>query len=125
VWALSGCGGGLLNPTLQATMFERTPRAMLGRVTAVAGSLGWAGIPLAGPLAAGLLTLTGLTPALLLSAGVYLAATTLPAFRPEWRDIDTRRPTPPQRQGAWSTTHSRGSTDASELIGPKAAGDSR
>jgi len=90
VWAVSGCGGGVLNPILQATMFERIPRPLLGRVTAAAGSLGWVGIPLAGPLAVGLLALTGLVPAVLLSAVVYLAATTLPAFRPEWHEMDSR-----------------------------------
>jgi MFS family permease len=116
VWALAGCGGGLINPILQATMFERIPRAMLGRVTAVVSSLGWVGIPLAGPLAAGLLTLTGLTPAFLLSAGVYLAVTTLPALRPEWRGMNTQNP---QQQAAESTTHSDGGTGASGLIEPE------
>lgn len=120
VWALSGCSGGFLNPILQATMFERIPRAMLGRVTAVVSSLTFAGTPLAGPLAAGLLTLIGLTPALLLSAGVYLAATTLPALRPQWREMDTRQP---RQQGAWSATRSGGGTGMSELIGPEPADD--
>jgi MFS family permease len=122
VWAVSGCSGGFLNPILQATMFERIPRVMLGRATAVASSLGSAGTPLAGPLAAGLLTLTGLTPALLLSAGVYLAATTLPAFRPEWRDMDTHHP---QQQGAGSTIHPGGGTGTNKLIPPEPTSDSR
>lgn len=94
VWAVSGFGGGVLNPIIYALMFERTPRPMFGRVAAVSGSLAWAGIPLAGPLAAGLLALTGLAPALLLSAVVYLIATTLPALRPAWRDMDAGRAVP-------------------------------
>jgi MFS family permease len=117
VWAVSGCGGAVLNPILQATMFERIPRRMLGRVTAAASSLAWVGIPLAGPLAAGLLALTGLTPAVLLAALVYLAATTVPAFRPQWRDLDSRQAIPGQEPGVWSTADSHTGAGAGELAG--------
>lgn len=99
VWAASGFGGGFLNPILSATMFERIPRPLLGRVTATASSLAWVGMPVAGPLAAGLLALTGLTPAVLLAALVYLVATTVPAFRPEWHDMDSRQASPSQHGG--------------------------
>ncbi|HEV7900123.1 MAG TPA: hypothetical protein VGP31_20000 [Planosporangium sp.] len=43
-------------------------------------------------MAAGVLvTATGLVPALLGCAGIYLLATTLPVLLPEWREMDTGR----------------------------------
>ena len=92
VWAGSGLGSGALNPIIQAILVERAPREMLGRVSAVASSVAWAGIPLGGPVAAGLLALTGLSPALLLCALGYLVATTLPGLSPQWRSMDATRP---------------------------------
>jgi MFS family permease len=90
-WAVAGCGAGLLNPILQAIMIERIPRHLYGRVSAVSSSLASAGIALAGPLAAGLLGTAGLASALLVSALVYLAATVVPAIRPEWREMRSPR----------------------------------
>jgi MFS family permease len=88
VWALSGLGGGVVNPIVQAVIIERTPRAMLGRASAVTGSIAWAGIPLGGPFGAVLLALTGLSPALLLCAAVYLVATTLPGLGARWHGME-------------------------------------
>jgi MFS family permease len=81
---------GVINPILSTTIFERIPRELLGRVSSLTGTVAFAGIPLGG-LAAGLLvTLVGPSPAVLACAVFYFAATTLPALRPEWREMDGR-----------------------------------
>lgn len=47
VFAVSGFGAGFLNPVLGAVLFERVPRRMGGRVSALGDSLAWA-VPLSG-----------------------------------------------------------------------------
>jgi len=93
VWAVlavalsAGFASGFLNPILGAVLFERIPRPLVGRVTSLSTSLCWAGIPLGG--AVGLLVAgVGLAPALLACGAAYLVATTLPAFRPQFREMD-------------------------------------
>jgi MFS family permease len=96
VWAVlatavaAGFASGFLNPILGAVIFERVPRAMMGRVTALTTSLCWAGIPLGGVVGGLLVTAAGLAPALLACGAAYFLATMLPAVRPEWREIDKR-----------------------------------
>ena len=58
---------------LGAIIFERIPERMLGRVTAPLDALAWAGMPFGGLVAAALVATAGLGPALLVSAGLYLA----------------------------------------------------
>jgi MFS family permease len=86
-WAVAGIGIGFINPILSAVLFERTPRAMLGRANALADSLAWSLIPLGGIAAAGLLGVVGLAPALLACGLGYLVSTTIPALRPEWHEM--------------------------------------
>jgi MFS family permease len=96
VWAVlatavaAGFASGFLNPILGAVIFERVPRAMMGRVTSLTTSLCWAGMPLGGVLGGLLVTAVGLAPALLACGAAYFLATMLPAVRPEWREIDKR-----------------------------------
>jgi MFS family permease len=78
-YLIAGLASGFLNPMLGAIIFERIPERMLGRVTAPLDALAWAGIPLGGLFAAALVTGIGLAPALLVSAGLYLAAVLVPA----------------------------------------------
>lgn len=86
VYLVSGFGSGFLNPMLGAIFFERIPRPLLGRVGGLADGICWAGVPVGGLVAAGLIALTGLTPALFVAGGVYLLATLLPmASRASWR----------------------------------------
>jgi MFS family permease len=92
VWAVAGLGAGFINPILGAVIIERIPRPLLGRVSALAGSLAWAGIPLGGLVGGGLVVGVGLAPALLLCGAAYLAVTLLPAVRPAFREMDNRRP---------------------------------
>ncbi|MFF7725100.1 MFS transporter [Streptomyces sp. NPDC008001] len=91
VFALSGFGGGFLNPILGAVSFERVPRGLLGRVRALGDSLAWAGIPLGGLLAGLAVTSAGLVPVLLASGALYFLTTNLAGLRPEWREMDRRR----------------------------------
>jgi MFS family permease len=90
-WAVAGIGIGFINPILSAVLFERTPRAMLGRANALADSLAWSLLPLGGIAAAGLLGVVGLAPALLACGLGYLVSTTIPALRPEWHEMNRRR----------------------------------
>jgi MFS family permease len=101
VWGVAGLGSGFINPILSAVLYERVPRPMVGRVTALAGTMAFAGTPFGGPAAGVLIALAGLSPAILACAAVYFAATMLPALRPEWRNLDGR---PTGDQAASETT---------------------
>ncbi|MEU8548507.1 MFS transporter [Streptomyces roseoverticillatus] len=91
VFAVSGFGGGFLNPILGAVSFERVPRGLLGRVRALGDSLAWAGIPLGGLLAGLAVTSAGLAPVLLAGGALYFLTTNLAGLRPEWREMDRGR----------------------------------
>jgi MFS family permease len=90
-FAVAGFGGGFLNPLIGAIFFERVPRHLLGRVKALGDSLAWAGMPLGGLVAGAAVASTGLVPALIAGGVAYFLTTTLPALRPEWRDMDRGR----------------------------------
>ena len=79
-YVIAGLASGLLNPMLGAIIFERIPDRMLGRVTAPLDALAYAGMPFGGLVAAALVASVGLGPALLVSAGLYLAAILVPAI---------------------------------------------
>jgi MFS family permease len=86
VWAiaiaygLSGFASGFLNPMLGAIFFERIPRRLLGRVGGLSDAIAWAGMPFGGLVAAGLVTVAGLGPALLLLGGCYVVVTVVPGL---------------------------------------------
>jgi MFS family permease len=88
VMFVGGIGAGTLNPILGAVEFERIPEHARARVMSLISSLAFALIPF-GALLGGLLTeQIGVSATLLVCGAVYLVATTLPALRPEWRDMD-------------------------------------
>ncbi|MER6305825.1 MFS transporter [Streptomyces sp. NPDC001657] len=91
VFAVGGFGAGFLNPILGAISFERVPRRLLGRVSALGDALAWAGIPFGGLIAGAAATSIGLVPALLIGGVAYFLTTTLTALRPEWREMDRSR----------------------------------
>lgn len=97
VFAVSGLGSGFINPIIGAILLERIPRRLLGRVNALADSVAWAGIPLGGLVGGALIGLVGLSPVLLAFGAIYLATTTLPGLRPEWKDMDRLRRRPVER----------------------------
>ncbi|RZB13782.1 MFS transporter [Streptomyces sp. F001] len=99
VFAVSGFGAGFLNPVLGAVLFERVPRRMLGRVSALGDSLAWAGIPLGGLIAGAVVASVGLAPVLLVGGAAYFLTTNLTGLRPEWREMDRAgRRDPQERQ---------------------------
>ena len=88
VWVIAGFGAGLVSPLLGATIIERTPRPLLGRVTALFGTLSWAGIPVGGPVAGLLVVGFGLNPTIVIGAVGYFIATTLPGRGRQWQEMD-------------------------------------
>jgi MFS family permease len=91
VFAVSGLGGGLINPILGAISFERVPRRLLGRVNALGDSLAWAGIPLGGLMAGAAVAAAGLSPVLVACGAVYFLTIGLTGLRREWRQMDRSR----------------------------------
>ncbi|MEU7746514.1 MFS transporter [Nonomuraea sp. NPDC049158] len=91
VFAVSGLGGGLINPILGAILFERVPRRLLGRVNALGDSLAWAGIPLGGLMAGAAVAAAGLSPVLVTCGAVYFLTIGLTGLRREWRQMDQSR----------------------------------
>jgi MFS family permease len=83
-----GLAAGFINPILGAVIYERIPRHLMGRVTALGTSLAWALIPFGGIVGGIAIAAIGISPALLVLGLAYFAVTMLPAIRPEWRDID-------------------------------------
>lgn len=90
----AGFASGFLNPILSAVLFERTPEALIGRVSAMNIAMSWSLLPLGGILGGVLVSATGIAPALLLAGAGYFAATMLPAVQPRWRELD-RSPSAP------------------------------
>jgi MFS family permease len=94
LWAIvamcvvGGCASGFLNPVLGAVEFERIPRPLVGRVTALNGAICWSLMPLGGVLGGLLVSGIGLDPALLVVGLCYFAATMAPAFLPSFRGMD-------------------------------------
>jgi MFS family permease len=86
-----GFAAGFINPILGAVIYERIPRHLMGRVTALNTSLCWSLIPFGGILGGAAIAGIGLSPALLVLGLAYFAATMLPTVRPEWRTIDDGR----------------------------------
>ena len=125
VYAVAGLGIGLINPILGAVEVERIPRLMRGRVLALIGSLAWALIPFGGLLGGALVEGVGLEVSLVLVAVAYFLATTLPALRPEWREMDARRRPVSDGSGAPSPEVSDTSVAASsgELLLAGVAGE--
>ena len=87
--AVGGFAAGFINPLLGAVIFERIPRHLVGRVSSLNTALCWAGIPFGGLVGGACVAALGLSPALLVLGGAYLAATMLPAVQPAWRTLDS------------------------------------
>lgn len=96
---LGGLGAAALNPILGAVLYERVPEPLHARVFGMSIALSWAGIPLGGLAGGFLVQWVGLTPALLVFAALYFAATLLPFIDRSWRSLD-ERPTPAPAQPA-------------------------
>ncbi len=93
---VGGLGGGVINPILGAVELERIPEHLRARVMSLITSMAWALIPFGGVVGGVLSEQLGISTALLVCGGVYFVATTLPALRPEWKQMNrTARPAEP------------------------------
>jgi len=98
LWAIlamcvvGGASSGFLNPVLGAVQFERIPREMVGRVTALSSALCWSLMPLGGVLGGVLVSGIGLSPTLLVVGVAYFATTMAPALIPSFRGMNRQQP---------------------------------
>lgn len=76
--AIAGFAAGFLNPILSAVIFERIPKPLVGRVSALVTALGITLMPLGGLAAGAVVSAFGLNAALALAGVIYLAATMMP-----------------------------------------------
>jgi predicted MFS family arabinose efflux permease len=94
---IGGVSSGFLNPVLGAVQFERIPREMAGRVTALNSALCWSLMPFGGVLGGLLVSGVGLSPAMLVVGFAYFAVTMSPALIPSFRGMN-RQVAPAERE---------------------------
>jgi MFS family permease len=87
---VGGIGTGTINPILGAVELERIPEHLRARVLSLITSCAWVLIPFGGLLGGLLSDRYGVSAALLVCGAVYTAATTVPALRPEWAQMNRR-----------------------------------
>jgi MFS family permease len=85
---IGGASSGFLNPVLGAVTFERIPREMVGRVTALSSALCWSLMPLGGVLGGLLVSGIGLDPAMIAIGLAYFVTTMAPALLPSFREMN-------------------------------------
>ncbi|QND38556.1 MFS transporter [Rhizobium leguminosarum bv. viciae] len=86
--AIAGFASGFLNPILSAVIFERIPKPLTGRVTAMNAALCFVLIPFGGLVGGALISTIGLAAALSLTGLAYLAATLFPPALKSFRGFD-------------------------------------
>jgi predicted MFS family arabinose efflux permease len=74
-----------VNPILGAMLYQRVPAELQTRVFGLVAAVAYAGFPIGGVLGGWSVTWLGLSTAILLGGGVYLAATLVPLLRHRWR----------------------------------------
>jgi MFS family permease len=85
---VGGIGGGVINPILGAVELERIPEHLRARVMSLVTSTAWALIPFGGVVGGLLSERLGISTALLVCGAAYFVATTVPALRPEWKQMN-------------------------------------
>jgi MFS family permease len=88
--AIGGFASGFLNPILQAVIFERIPKPLVGRVSALTFALCWSLLPFGGLVAGALIAGIGLGPALWVTGLAYFAATLMPLAWRRFRAFSDR-----------------------------------
>ena len=88
VLVAGGFGSGFLNPILGAVMFERIPREMVGRASAMSVAMSWSLMPFGGILGGVLIAGIGISPALLVVGAAYFLATMSPVLDKRLRGMD-------------------------------------
>lgn len=87
-----GFAAGFLNPIIGAILFERIPRAMVGRVIALFGALAWVLMPFGGIYAGLLVDGFGIAFALAATGLFYLIVTLTPIALPSFRQMERKPP---------------------------------
>ena len=108
---IGGASSGFLNPVLGAVTFERIPREMVGRVTALNSALCWSLMPFGGVLGGLLVSGIGLSPAMLVVGVRLLRHHHGPGADPELpRDEPPGRPRPARagRRLTWGRSPTSG-----------------
>jgi MFS family permease len=100
VCVISGVAGGVVNPIIGATQFERVPAHLQARVLGAIKASAWLGIPF-GSLVGGVLAGTiGLRGALLVCGAIMLVITLAPFAFPVWAELNRK----PESRDLHSTT---------------------
>jgi MFS family permease len=86
---IDGLAVAAINPILSAVTYERVPQQLQARVLGLLSAIAYAGMPV-GALLGGWLGGFGAKPALLITGGIYFAATLMPFFGKVWREMDRR-----------------------------------
>ncbi|MBB2794045.1 UNVERIFIED_ORG: MFS family permease [Rhizobium pisi] len=86
--AIAGFASGFLNPILSAVIFERIPKPLTGRVSALNVAFCFALVPFGGLVGGALISTIGLAAALLFTGLAYLAATLAPLALKSFREFD-------------------------------------
>ncbi|NHN56434.1 MFS transporter [Calidifontibacter sp. DB0510] len=90
VIGIGGFASGFINPILGAVIFERIPKPLVGRVSALNTALCWALIPFGGLLGGALISGLGLRPAMWIVGVSYFVATLMPLVRKSFRQFGDR-----------------------------------
>ena len=92
VLAVAGFLSGFINPILGAITFERIPRGLVGRVSALKTSLCWSLIPFGGLVGGALSALVGWRAATMAVGAAYFVITLMPLVRKSFREFSKRPP---------------------------------
>ncbi|WP_446664636.1 MFS transporter [Flexivirga sp. B27] len=92
VLAVAGFLSGFINPILGAITFERIPRGLVGRVSALKTSLCWSLIPFGGLVGGVLSALVGWRAATMAVGAAYFVITLMPLVRKSFREFSKRPP---------------------------------
>jgi MFS family permease len=101
--AIAGFASGFLNPILSAVIFERIPKPLTGRVTALNTALCFALIPFGGLLGGALISTLGLAAALFLMGIAYLATTLAPLALKSFHGFDGEIAALTDARAPWSS----------------------
>jgi MFS family permease len=88
--SIGGFASGFLNPILQAVIFERIPKPLVGRVSALTFALCWTLMPFGGLVGGMLIGGIGLANAFWLIGLAYFAATLMPLALRSFRAFGER-----------------------------------
>lgn len=90
VLATAGFLSGFCNPIIGAVLFERIPKPLVGRVSALSNSLCWSLIPFGGLVGGVLAATAGLRAATMIVGVAYFLVTLMPLLRKSFREFKNK-----------------------------------